>query len=655
MAVSEDRRDGRAVALNEPPVAGETAGVVNRRSHRDCVIEGTREARERERTDKRVSESVYPPADADFAAADTEVLGLHFSRSRTVAMRATIVASLTLVGLLIAEDFVPGMASRAVVLATGVALCALLILGEFARRDVIAARRKLFRSDKRLSFTQAAARIGSWEVDAEGVEYWSSSFRDLVGVTASTPASTAAFHALVHPDDREAVAIADARMLTEAGEHEFECRILRPDGVVRCMLARGVCILSASGAREHVLGVAIDITERRADEQTNRQLEQQLIQAHRLETVGRLAGGIAHDFNNLLTGINGYADLARACLDEGRSPREEVEEIRASGARAVALTRQLLAFSRQQILQIEAVDLNAVVGEAEKLLERVIGEDIRIEHVRIRDRVIINADRTQLEQVIVNLVVNARDAMPSGGQVTIEVDEISADGDRALDLAPGRYALLAVTDTGNGMNAETAAQIFDPFYTTKEHGTGLGLATVHGIVAQTGGTIQISSEPGQGTTFTVYLPLATAGAEAAPHRERQASPSPGAGEHVLVVEDDRPVRAIVKQMLERQGYEVTTAADATEALATAAGPDSFDLILSDLVMPDMSGRELVDKLTRLQPAAAVLYMSGYSDDAVRHKGIISPGTALLEKPFSSDELARGVRKALAAERSDTRG
>src|SRR4029077_9086653 len=304
--------------------------------------------------------------------------------------------------------------------------------------------------EQRLSFAQAAAGIGSWEVDPEGAEFWSPSFRDLLGVDPLVPASTAAFHAVVHPDDRDAVALADAEMLTEPGKHEFEYRIVRRNGEVRSMLARGVCIVDAAGGRQRVLGVAIDLTERKANEQTNRLLELKLTQAQRLDTIGRLAGGIAHDFNNLLTGINGYADRRRSQLEEGRSPREEIEEIRAGGERAAALTRQLLAFSRQQVLDNEVLDLNGVVRATEKLLERVIGEDVHVEYICKPDEVIVSADRSQLEQVVVNLVLNASDAMPGGGGVMIEVDKIVVDADHAPDLAPGTYALLAVTDTGKG-------------------------------------------------------------------------------------------------------------------------------------------------------------------------------------------------------------
>ena len=277
-----------------------------------------------------------------------------------MAMRSTIAASLLVVGLIATENILPRPAARLIDFGTVITLVTLLVLCEFARRDVIATRSELSRSEQRLSFAQAAAGIGSWEVDPEGSEFWSPSFRDLLGVDARTPASTAAFRALVHPDDRAAVASADAEMLTEPGKHEFEYRILRADGEVRSLLARGECIVDDAGRPQRVLGVAIDLTERKANEQTNRRLELKLTQAQRLETIGRLAGGIAHDFNNLLTGINGYADLARVCLDEGRSPRDEIEEIRSGGARAVALTRQLLAFSRQQVLDDEVLDLSLI-------------------------------------------------------------------------------------------------------------------------------------------------------------------------------------------------------------------------------------------------------------------------------------------------------
>ncbi len=582
------------------------------------------------------------PAGSGIAMPETSFFGRCFSHRGFVAAVSVLAAALIVTGLLATQDLIPGLIGRIVEVAIVLSLGTLLIFCELARRDVVAARAGLVRSEEVLSYTQTASKIGNWEVDAAGNETWSSSFRDLLGVDATTPASTQAFHELVHPDDRDDVARFDAKMLNEPGEHEFEYRIRRADGEERCLLARGICIADARGVRERVLGVAIDLTRRKADDERNRGLEQQLIRAQRLETVGRLAGGIAHDFNNLLTGINGYADLAQAALDEGRLPREELDEIRIGGARAVALTRQLLAFSRQQVLKSEALDLNDVLRKTEKLLERLIGEDVRIEYACKRDCVTVSADRTQLEQVIVNLVVNAREAMPAGGQLTIGVDEAEIDAAHTVDLEPGRYALLTVTDTGEGMDAETSAQIFEPFFTTKPEGNGLGLATVHGIVAQSGGAIRVESLPGAGATFEVYLPLAAQPAEPAAGPVLPTPPSSG-GERVLVVEDDRQVRAIVTNMLATRGYEVTPTSSGAEAITASEGAGLFDLILSDLVMPDMGGRELVEKVKELQPAAAILFMSGYSGDAVRGGGVVAPGIALLEKPFTAEELARHVR------------
>jgi len=525
-------------------------------------------------------------------------------------------------------------------------LIGLVAYCEGANRRALAAQARIDRDAQRVAFAQAAAHIGSWDIDADGNEIWSRSFRCLMGLPADAQASTKTFHTVVHPEDRAAVVAADERMLREEGDHAFEYRIVRPDGDVRWILTRGRCELDEGRERRRVLGVAIDITDRKADEDSRIQLEQQLIQAQKLETIGRLAGGIAHDFNNVLTGISGFAELARSGVERGELPSEELDEISAGAARAAGLTRQLLAFSRKQILREETVDLNEIVREADGLLMRVIGEDAQLEHVLRAEPVHVTADRTQLEQVIMNLVVNARDSMPDGGRITVEVGEVDVAADHSLDLRPGRFALLAVTDTGQGMDAETAARIFEPFFTTKSDGTGLGLATVHGIVTQTGGTIWVYSEPGRGTTFKIYLPLSEHVAAPASARRPDAPAAGAGGEHVLVVEDDRQVRAIVMHMLASRGFEVTAAADTAEALACAEGPELFDLILSDLVLPEMSGRDLVEAIRSRQPQAAVMFMSGYSDDAVRRRGVLQPGSAFIEKPFSSDELVRRVRSLL---------
>jgi two-component system cell cycle sensor histidine kinase/response regulator CckA len=564
--------------------------------------------------------------------------------------RFLVFGAAPLVGLdFLGERYAPwGITRYADLIAFGM-LLALIVYSEAVNRRAHATQAKIVRDERRLAFAQAAAHIGSWDVDATGGEVWSQSFRRLMGLPSDAPASTEAFHMAVHPDDRAAVVAKDRRMFTEGGEHEFEYRIVRPDGEVRWMLTRGRCELDEQGSGTRVLGVAIDITERKADEESRLKLEQQLTQAQKLETIGRLAGGIAHDFNNVLTGISGYAELARSSLDEGRPPGDALDEISAGAARAAALTRQLLAFSRKQVMNEETLDLNEIVLGAERLLQRVIGEDAQLEHVLGTDPVLVTADRTQLEQVIMNLVVNARDSMPKGGHIVVEVDEVDVDAGHSLDLRPGRFALLAVTDSGQGMDAETAACIFEPFFTTKAGGTGLGLATVHGIVTQTGGTIWVYSEPGAGTTFKIYLPLSEAAAMPAPAPRPDATSPAGVGsEHILVVEDDRQVRAIVKQMLMSRGFAVTTAADAEEALACADGPAQFDLILSDLVLPEMSGRELVEAIGSRQPQAAVMFMSGYSDDAVRRRGVLEPGSAFIEKPFSLDELVQRVRSLLDA-------
>ena len=534
----------------------------------------------------------------------------------------------------------------AVDLAVVLTLVALLVFSDLSRRQVVAARRELARRGEQLAYAQEAGRIGSWEIAADGTEAWSSSFREMLGVAPEVEASTDLFHALLHPDGREAAIAADRAMLGEEGDHEFEYRIVRPDGAVRWMLARGRCLCDRDGKRRRVHGVAIDITERKSEETERTRLEQQLTQALKLETIGQLAGGIAHDFNNLLTGIGGYVELASDRIADGASPRAELAEISAAVGRATALTRQLLAFSRKQVLSAEVLDLNDVVRSAEGLLERVLGENVRLDHVARRERVLVEGDRTQLEQVLLNLAVNARDAMPDGGSITIEVDEVDVEADHTLDLEPGRFALLSVSDTGCGIDAETAARIFEPFFTTKENGTGLGLATVHGIVTQSGGTIWVYGEPGRGTTFKLYLPLAAGELQ----RVESAATPPsqdGRGEHVLVVEDDRQVRAIIKQMLVRRGFVVTVAGNAVDAIA-AARADRIDLVLSDLVMPGKGGRELVAELRELQPRAAVLYMSGYSDDAVKRRGVIEAGTAFIEKPFSSDDLVVQLRSLLDA-------
>ena len=392
------------------------------------------------------------------------------------------------------------------------------------------------------------------------------------------------------------------------------------------------------------------------DVSAHRQLEGQLRQAQKMEAVGQLAGGIAHDFNNLLTAILGSTQLLLHQTPAGDARREDLEEIKAAGLRAADLTRQLLAFSRRQVLAPKVLELNAVVATMEKMLRRLIGDDIELATALDPTAGAVNADPGQLEQVLLNLAVNARDAMPAGGRLTIETGPatVAPDNDeRRHHLPPGEYVRLAVTDTGAGMDEATQAHLFEPFFTTKEvgKGTGLGLATVYGIVKQSGGYVWVYSELGHGTTVKVYLPQVREGAHAP-----VAAPAPpeppelrGGHETVLLVEDAAPVRALARRSLEAFGYTVFDAADGPSALETAASHEgAIDLLLTDVVMPGMGGSELAERLATTRPRMKVLYTSGYTDDAMVRQGVLTAGVAFLQKPFVPETLARKVREVLDA-------
>jgi nitrogen-specific signal transduction histidine kinase/CheY-like chemotaxis protein len=388
-----------------------------------------------------------------------------------------------------------------------------------------------------------------------------------------------------------------------------------------------------------------DITQRR-------QLEEQLRQAQKIEAVGRLAGGVAHDFNNLLNVIIGYGQMVFRRLPDGPE-REKTKAILQAADRAAGLTRQLLAFSRKQVLEPKVLDLNAVVGGMDEMLRRLIGEDIELHTQLAPDLGRTKADPGQIEQVLMNLVVNARDAMPRGGRLTLETANAEMDETYIRDhlgARPGRYVMLAVCDNGLGMDPETQKHIFEPFFTTKEKGkgTGLGLATVYGIVKQSEGYIWVESAPGEGTTVKVYLPWVEA-EPAAEELRRPAVPEelPRATETVLLVEDEDMVRRMTREVLEGAGYRVLEASSGFEALRVSAGHNgSLDLLLTDVVMPGMSGRELSERLAPVRPAMKVLYMSGHTDDAIFHHGVTQAGTGFLQKPFTPDALERRVRELL---------
>jgi len=398
------------------------------------------------------------------------------------------------------------------------------------------------------------------------------------------------------------------------------------------------------GAVDCFEGMVEDVTQQRS-------LESQFRQAQRLEAVGRLAGGVAHDFNNILTAITGYTDLLIEDLGPEDPHRPDVEEIRAAALRAGALTRQLLAFSRKQVFQTRVLDLNDVVRTLDKMLRRLIGEDVKLELALGAELGAVRADPGQIEQVVLNLAVNSRDAMPSGGRLTLQTANVEFDEayvGRHAGAAPGRYVMLAVSDTGIGMNAETQGHIFEPFFTTKEQGkgTGLGLATVYGIVKQSGGYVWVYSEPGRGATFKIYLPQVDEQPEET-GASRHAEPVEGGAETILLAEDDPSVRAVVSDVLTQKGYRVLRAADGQAALEMARGQSrEIHLLVTDLVMPGMTGRELAEALTAERPGVRVLYMSGYTDDAVVRHGVLSEGMPYLQKPFTPRALSAKVREVL---------
>jgi PAS domain S-box-containing protein len=410
--------------------------------------------------------------------------------------------------------------------------------------------------------------------------------------------------------------------------------------------------LTFAGRRAELV-LASDITERKRAEEALHLSEAQLRQALKMEAVGKLAGGVAHDFNNLLTAINGHSEMCLRRLQPEDALYRHLEEIKKAGDRAAALTRQLLAFSRKQILQPAVIDLNHIVVEVSKLLQRLIGEDIDLRMGLEAELGKIKADPNQLEQVLMNLSVNARDAMPKGGKLTIETSNVQLGEEfasRHISVPPGDYVMLAVSDTGCGMDAATEARVFEPFFTTKEvgKGTGLGLATVYGIVKQSGGSVWVYSELGQGTTFKIYFPCVDGSAEKLKLDAGDSELLAGT-ETVLLVEDEEVVRETAMEILQECGYLVLHAKDGEEALQLAHQHlGEIHLMLTDVVMPRMSGRELTEELTLLRPDIKVLYMSGYTDDAIVHHGVLDEGTAFIGKPFSIEALGRKVREMLDA-------
>jgi len=447
----------------------------------------------------------------------------------------------------------------------------------------------------------------------------------------------------IHPDDRALVRATMEKAMTSGADFSVQNRSIWPDGNVRWLSGAGHFFLGEHGEAVRGVGISQDVTERRA-------LEEQYQQSQKMEAIGRLAAGVAHDFNNLLTVILGFCEMLLADLDAADPHRADIAEIEKAGARAAGLTRQLLIFSRKEIIQPTLLDLNVVVADMRVMLGRLIGEDVVVVLALGRAVAHVIGDRGQVEQIVLNLAVNARDAMPKGGTLTIKTANVEPDECRAkahFAVAPGPCVALTMTDTGTGIAPDVRARLFEPFFTTKGvgKGTGLGLATVQSIVTRSGGSVTVDSEVGKGTSFTVYLPQADAAERVIVAPPPAARPPVGV-QTVLVVEDAAGLREVTKRLLERLGYSVLVAANAEKAVQLFDRNPSIDLLLTDVVMPGASGPELVAQLVERRPTLKVIYMSGYTDEAITEYGALDPEIAFLHKPFGSEALGRQIRELL---------
>jgi two-component system cell cycle sensor histidine kinase/response regulator CckA len=481
---------------------------------------------------------------------------------------------------------------------------------------------------------------GIWLIDADNrTTFVNEAMARIVGVTLPEFMELTIWD-LLDPATHEIAAEGLEGRRTGKSER-FETKLVHSDGTLIPVLVSVNPIFDENGTFGGSLSMVRDVTERVQQEERRQGLEEQLRHSQRLESIGHLAGGIAHDFNNLLLVICGYGELALRGIERGEQVKaSDIKDMLEAGERATQLTRQLLAFGRRQVLLPEVVDLCDVLGHIEPLLGQLIGDGVELVASAPDEPVLVEVDRTQLEQVIANLAANARDAMPNGGRLGIEL---------SLSGGENEEVVLSVSDNGCGMDPQTATRVFEPFFSTKgAAGTGFGLSTVHGIISQSGGRIALESRLGEGTTFSIYLPLSESAATPIPSALEDAE---GGAETILVVEDDPSVRSIVIAMLEDLGYRILEADGGDEAveLASAHGSE-IDLVLTDLVMPGSSGRETAERVRSLFPAAKVLYMSGYTDDIViRDGGHFEPGIAFIQKPFGAKDLARSVREALEVE------
>ena len=512
--------------------------------------------------------------------------------------------------------------------------------------------RGLTESERRRRAAEAVGHVGSYFCDVPGDAWTCSSELDsILGIDAAYARTSAGWASLLHPAEREAVIAHLRGVLLERRRFERECRIVRAsDGVERWVLALGEVEYASDGSPLRMVGTVQDVTERKTEEATRARLEDDLRQSQKMEAVGRLAGGVAHDFNNLLTVIINTADLALASRHEGDPLAADLREVLGAAERAAALTKRLLTFSRRQVVKEDVVRLSRLVENLRPMLARILGDDLVLNVVGAESLGCVRADVGQLEQVVMNLAINARDAMPSGGTLTFETRRVDVDEaylERHASARPGPHVMLRVSDTGTGMDEATRARVFEPFFTTKElgKGTGLGLATVYGIVERSGGSVEVQSELGRGTTFTIWLPLASDEPTAeAPAPARKVV---SGNETVLLVEDEPAVLRAAARIMRLAGYSVLTATGGVEALQLLARrEDRVDVMLTDVMMPGMGGRELASKVRELRPEVKVLFTSGLTDDAALLSGAQGGATHFLSKPYQAAELTGVVRAVL---------
>ncbi len=496
---------------------------------------------------------------------------------------------------------------------------------------------------------QEIGSIGTWELDIQKNDLlWTDENYRIFGLPIGTKLTYETFLNCVHPDDREYVD-KQWKAAFDRKPYDIEHRLL-VDGRVKWVREKAELEFNENGECIRGVGVTQDITDRKKADEEKEKLQSQLIQSQKMESIGRLAGGVAHDFNNLLTAIQGFSDFVQESLSPDDPMKKDVAEIQKAADSAAALTNQLLAYSRKQIISPKVLDLNQVISHSERMLRRIIGEDI--DFVFSPDESIekILVDPGQIGQILINLGVNSRDAMPDGGKFTIETKSVSLDEKKCQACGNpiiGDFVMLAVSDNGVGMDVKTMQNIFEPFFTTKEmgKGTGLGLSTVHGIVLQNNGHINSYSEPGEGTTFKIYLPVVHDQAESIQKREEPVSTK--GSETILLVEDQDIVRKLAVRVLQTQGYTVLEAPNGGAAfLKFEKHRKDIDLLLTDVIMPQMSGKELHETLLKINPNLKVLFMSGYTEDAIAHHGILEKGIDFIPKPFRPKELARKVRQVL---------